>query len=72
VLAVGIALGRDAMPLSSSLLSVDLNFECNHALVKSGTWFQVVGGFKCEGCQRDVHLAYADKLSLFDRHAHLT
>jgi hypothetical protein len=63
------------MPLSTGLRSVDLTFECpacNHALVKSGTWFQVVGRFKCEGCQRDVRLTCADKLSLFDRHAHLT
>jgi transposase-like protein len=55
------------MPLSFSLLSVDLTFECpacNHALVKSGAWFQVVGRFKCEGCQRALALRSARPLDL--------
>ena len=62
------------MPLSSSLRSVDLTFECpacNYAKVESGAWFQAVGRFKCEGCQREVRLTYADKVALFEKHAHL-
>ena len=60
------------MPLSDSLRYVDLTFDCphcDHPLIKSGTWFQSVGCFKCEGCQREVQLTYDDKVALFDKHA---
>jgi len=63
-----------AMPLSGSLHSVSMTFECpfcTRTLVKRGGWFQTIGRFKCKGCQREVRLTYADKVTLFDRHAHL-
>jgi hypothetical protein len=62
------------MPLSASLLPVALTFEwpfCNHTLVESGRWFQVAASFRCNGCQREVRLTYADKVALFEKHAHL-
>jgi transposase-like protein len=62
------------MPLSLSLHSVSMIFECpfcTRALVKSGSWFQTIGRFKCNGCQREVRLTYSDKVALFDKHAHL-
>ena len=66
---------RIAMPLSDSLRSLNLTFNCPHcdyALVKKGVWFQTVRGFKCEGCQRMLRLTYDDKVALFDKHAHLS
>ena len=62
------------MPLSPSLHSVDLTFECplcGHVLVKTGNWFQTVGRFKCEGCQAQIRLSYSDKLAIFEKHGHL-
>jgi transposase-like protein len=61
------------MPLSLSLHSVSMTFECpfcTRTLVKSGGWFQTIGRFKCNGCQREVRLTYSDKVALFDKHAH--
>jgi transposase-like protein len=62
------------MPLSLSLHSVSMTFECPFCtctLVKSGGWFQTIGRFKCNGCQREVRLTYSDKVALFDKHAQL-
>jgi transposase-like protein len=44
---------------------------CTRALVKSGSWFQTIGRFKCNGCQLEVRLTYSDKVALFDKHAYL-
>jgi transcription initiation factor IIE alpha subunit len=44
---------------------------CDHVLVKSGSWFQVVHGFTCEGCKAEIRLAYSDKVALFEKYAHL-
>ena len=44
---------------------------CGHALVKAGSWFQVVSKFKCEGCHGEILLTYPDKLALFEKHAYL-
>ena len=62
------------MPLSGNLRTVDLTIECprcNHALVKSGGWFQTIPHFTCEGCQSKIRLTYADKVALFEKHTHL-
>jgi hypothetical protein len=62
------------MPLSAELLPVDLTFECpycNNALVKRGSWFQTAHCFACASCRREIHLSYADKVALFERHAHM-
>ena len=62
------------MPLSASLLTVEMTFECpfcGHALVKSGSWFHSVSKFKCKGCEREIRLGYPDRLALFDRHAQI-
>ena len=62
------------MPLSASLRFADLTFECpfcNCQLVKTGGWFQSIHRFKCEGCQSQIRLGYSDKVTLFQKHAHL-
>jgi transposase-like protein len=62
------------MPLSASLLTVEMTFECphcGHALVKRGSWFQVATRFKCKGCEGEIRLNYPDRLKIFARHAHL-
>jgi hypothetical protein len=58
------------MPLFGGLLHIDLTFSCphcDHALVKKGGWFQVVRGFTCDECQRQLVLGYDDEAALFDR-----
>ena len=62
------------MPLSVSLLTVEMTFECpfcGHVLVKSGSWFHSVSRFKCKGCERVIRLSYPDRLALFEKYAHL-
>jgi hypothetical protein len=62
------------MPLSDKLLHKDLTFYCPYcarAIVKKGEWFRTGPKFKCQGCQHEVRLTYADKVALFEDHAHL-
>ena len=62
------------MPLSRALAGVLLTHpcpHCSHKLVKLGRYFQTIGHYRCEGCQRRVNLSYDDKLKLFDAHMHL-
>ena len=62
------------MPLSQSLVSVGLTFECpqcHFGLVKSGSWFRVVSKYECAGCGRQIRITYPDKVALFKKHAHL-
>jgi endogenous inhibitor of DNA gyrase (YacG/DUF329 family) len=62
------------MPLSRQLGDKLLTFNCPHchrALTKNGAWFMAMSRFKCAGCGRDVPMGYADKMVLFDKHAHL-
>ena len=40
-------------------------------LVKAGSWFQTVAGFKWQGCQVQIRLGYPDKLAIFEKHAHM-
>ena len=62
------------MPLSITLRTIDLTFECprcSHAFVNTGNWFMTIGRFTCEECRCEIRLTYDDKLALFERHAHL-
>ena len=62
------------MTLASKLDDVLITFDCPHcgvALIKKGRWFKFVGGFRCAGCQREVRIAYEDKIRLFAKHARL-
>ena len=62
------------MSLSPRLVSVGLTFQCpqcNFAVIKNGSWFQVVSHYKCEGCGRAIRITYSDKIAIFNRHAHL-
>jgi hypothetical protein len=62
------------MPLSQSLASVGLTFECpkcSFAIVKKGSWFQVVSHYTCEGCEREIRITYPDKIAIFKKHEHL-
>ena len=52
----------------------DLTFHCPYctrAIVKKGEWFRTGPKFKCQECQHEVRLTYADKVALFEEHAHL-
>jgi transposase-like protein len=63
------------MSLSQSLTSVKLTFECpicKFAVVKKGSWFQVVSQYQCEGCGRAIRITYSDKIAIFKKHEHLT
>ncbi|MDW6025887.1 hypothetical protein SAZ10_29420 [Mesorhizobium sp. BAC0120] len=63
------------MTLSSSLLHIEMTFDCPfcaHPLVKTGTWFQTTSGFRCVRCQKQVRITYSDKVALFDKHANST
>ena len=60
--------------LSTRLRGVDLAFKCKYCgrpKIQKGSWFMTVAHFECEGCKRDVPLAYSDKLALFAEHADL-
>ena len=57
------------MPLSDKLLHKDLTFHCPHcarAIVKKGEWFRTGPKFKCQRCQHEVQLTYAEKVALFE------
>lgn len=59
------------MPISDRLLNVAMTFECpacRHPIVKDGRWFKAVSTFRCKACKTKLHLGYADKLSLFQKH----
>jgi len=62
------------MPLSPALLNVLLTHpcpHCGHELQKRGSWFQTIAHYRCESCQRDVHIGYDGKLALFEKYARL-
>jgi DNA-directed RNA polymerase subunit RPC12/RpoP len=62
------------MSLSPQLRHVDLVLECKycgHPVIKKGGWFMSVHNFKCERCKREVDITYKDKITLFDKYAHL-
>jgi transposase-like protein len=62
------------MALPTELRDASLTLDCpqcGHALTKKGSWFMAGHRFKCEGCQREVRLTYAEKIKLFARHTHL-
>ena len=62
------------MPLSRALTNVTLTRacpHCGHNLQKMGRWFRSVSRYRCEACGPAVHVAYEDKVRLFDAHAHL-
>ncbi|TIL30543.1 MAG: hypothetical protein E5Y32_27515 [Mesorhizobium sp.] len=62
------------MSLSPSLFSVGLTFQCpqcNFAVIKNGSWFQVVAHYRCEGCGREIRITYPDKIAIFQKHEHL-
>ena len=48
------------MSLSPSLFSVGLTFQCpqcNFAVIKNGSWFQVVFHYKCDVCGREIRIS---------------
>jgi len=62
------------MPLSLRLRHVDLTLQCSYCgrpLIKNGQWFMIASRFKCAGCKREVRISYDEKVTLFERHAHL-
>ncbi|TIS65680.1 MAG: hypothetical protein E5W93_00765 [Mesorhizobium sp.] len=59
------------MPISNELLNVAMKFECpacGHPIVKNGRWFKAISTFSCDACETKLHLGYADKLALFQKH----
>ena len=60
------------MPLSIALSHVILTRpcpHCQHPLRKTGSWFQSVRRYRCEGCGELVPLTYEDKVKMFAEHA---
>lgn len=61
-----------SVPLTGTLLSIELAFECphcEHPTVELGRWFKTIRQFTCEGCDRDILVTYRDKVVLFEKHA---
>ena len=45
--------------------------QCDHPIVKKGSWFKAVTTLKCTACGYTQPFGYVEKLKLFDKHAHL-
>ena len=45
--------------------------ECDHTIVKKGSWFKAVATLKCTACGYREYLGSVDNLKLFEKHAHL-
>ena len=62
------------MTLSPKLYDVLLTLRCplcDHPIIEKGSWFKSLATLKCAACGYAKQLGYADKLTLFDKHAHL-
>lgn len=67
------SVGR-TVPLPDDMRHLDLRFECpncNHPIIRKGSWFRVISTFRCEQCGAPLRLGYGDKLDLFEKHKHL-
>ena len=62
----------EQLPLSRDLYLTSMTRNCplcGIPLTKSGSWFQVSGGYTCGGCKQRLPMTYDDKLSLFEKYA---
>ena len=62
------------MPLSNRLFNVNLTLHCRYCglpITKPGRWFMTVSHFNCQGCGREAHVTYEEKVALFEKNANL-
>lgn len=59
------------LDLSDAVLTFPCPF-CGHRLARKGSWFKVVGRYRCENCQSEVRVGYPDKLKLFQQYKRQT